>query len=275
MALVTEVPTNYSIYSDAGTVPAGLASDFRSRLNGYAGTIEDKAQLEQAWAEKMLQTLGYGAIGGGTIAAGAGLNVTITAATAIVGNYVRTDASSTVSVTQSTTNYIFMRQNGAFTANTTGAIPGTTDNNGTALLWGSCVTDSTAVTSVSNSRVYFGSAVRTNAGANIYDIGWFVAGTPTDAQVVLLYSSPRAVIIPSSMTGSIGRAGSASTGTVHFQVQHNGTAVGSVTFTAASTASFSLTSAIALTSGDTLKVVAPSPADSTLQNVSVTFSATY
>jgi hypothetical protein len=158
MALVTETPTNPTIYQNAGTVTAGLASDLRAKVNGYAGTVEDKAQLTQAFMEQLCAALGNGAIGGGAISAGVGLNVVITASTAIVGNYSRTDAPGTVGLTDAATNYIWRRQDGTYTANTTGAIPGTSDNHGTALLWGSAVCAAGAVSSVDNSRAYLNPA---------------------------------------------------------------------------------------------------------------------
>lgn len=153
MALVSETPTNNTIYTNAGTVAAGLASAFRAAVNGYAGTVEDKAQLIQAFLERENLTLGFGAIGGGAVAAVASsLNVTIAAATAIIGNYVRSDSTGTIGLTNAATNYIYMRQNGTFESNTAGTVPGTADGKGTALLWGSAVTAGGSVSSVSNAR---------------------------------------------------------------------------------------------------------------------------
>lgn len=153
MALVTETPTNYTISTNAGTVAAGFASDFRARMNGYAGTVEDKVQLSQAFLEQQNVTCGFGAIGGGAVAAVASsLNVTIAAATAIVGNYVRSDSTGTIGLTNGATNYIYMRQNGTFESNTAGTVPGTADGKGTALLWASAVTSGGSVSSVNNAR---------------------------------------------------------------------------------------------------------------------------
>jgi hypothetical protein len=152
MALVTEVSTNPTIAANAGTLAAGAANTFRPLLNGYIGTVEDKAQLVQAHLERENLYQGFGAIGGGAVSAGSGLNALVAAATAVVGNIVRTDASSTVSVTASSTNYIYMRQNGTFEANTAGTVPGTADGKGTALFWGQAVTNGSGVTSVSNAR---------------------------------------------------------------------------------------------------------------------------
>ncbi len=276
MAIVTEIPTNYSIYTNAGTVNAGQANTFRAAMNGYAGTVEDKAQSIQAWAEQFHAWLGFGAIGGGSITAvPSSLNVTITAATAIVGNYVRSDSTGTVGLTNSATNYIYFRQDSSWSTNTAGTVPGTADGKGTAFLWGSAITAGGSVSSVSNVRADLGSVVRTTIGANGYDIAWFVAGTPTASQVCLDFCAPRPVTIPASLTSSVGRAGSASTGTVHFPIAWNGTAVGSVTFAASGTATFSLASAINMVAGDTLRVTAPGTADATLQAIKCTLVGSY
>lgn len=161
MALISEVPTNPIIYPDAGTVVAGLASDHRARVNGYIGTVEGKAQLTQAFLEQQNAYYGNGAIGGGVIAIDSGLNVTITASTAIVGNYSRNDSTGTVGLTNSAANYIYRRQDGSFEANTAGTVPGTADGKGTAMLWGSAVCSGGTVASVYNDRLF----AYPNAGA--------------------------------------------------------------------------------------------------------------
>ena len=156
MAVVNEVPTNYSIYADLGTVQAGAAAAFRPALNGYIGSVENKVQSVQAFVEQQARYWGYGCISGGTIAAGVGLNVTVGALEAVVGNYVRTDATGTVGgLTSNQTNYIWLHQDGTFTVNTTGAIPGTANGHGTAVIWGQAVTGTGTVTSVSNVRPYY------------------------------------------------------------------------------------------------------------------------
>lgn len=156
MAVVTEVPTNYSVYPDLGTVAAGAASAFRPALNAYIGSVESKVQSVQAWGEQEARYWGYGCISGGTIAAGVGLNVTVGAFEAVVGNYVRDTATGTVGgLTSNATNYIFLHQDGTWAVNTTGAIPGTANGHGTAVIWGQAVTGTGTVISVSNLRPYY------------------------------------------------------------------------------------------------------------------------
>ena len=158
MAVVTQTPLNVSIAANSGTLVPGLANAFRGSINAYVGTVEDKAQLVQAHAEGLAGAVGYGWLSGGTIAAGAGLNVTITALSAIVGNKVATDATGTVGMTASTVNYIFLHQDGTFATNPAGTVPSSAVH-GTALLWGNATTNASAVTAVSNTRANFGDSL--------------------------------------------------------------------------------------------------------------------
>jgi hypothetical protein len=173
MAVVTETPTNYTIYTDAGTVPAGAASAFRPALNGYIGTVESRVQTVQANLERVALCHGYGAVSGGTVTAGVGLNVIIGAFEAVVGNYVRNDAIGTVGgLTSNTTNYVFLHQDGTFAVNTTGTNPGTATAHGTAILWATAVTGTGTVTSVSNIRQqYAGGTIQMHAVSGVVSMG--------------------------------------------------------------------------------------------------------
>jgi hypothetical protein len=156
MAIVQQKPTEPTIAPNAGTLQPGLASDFRSRLNGYVGTVEDKAQLTQAFLEQTNAYLGNGWIKGGTVSAGAGLSVVITPFTAIVGNIIENDSSGTVGgLAANATNFIYLRQDGTWTTNTTGVVPGTADGHGTAVYWAQAITGASSVTSIVNYRLPF------------------------------------------------------------------------------------------------------------------------
>lgn len=205
MAVEKQVPTHPTIYPDAGTVPTGLAVDFRPRVNGYVGTVEDKAQLVQAHLEGILAAYSGGAcLSGGTISAGAGLSVNISAFVGFAGNRVANNASTVVGgLAANNTNYIFLRQDSTFTTNTTGAIPGTADGKGTAFLWGYAVTGASGVNSVNNERVW----VQRAAGiANIS------LGTVSDGTVVLTDQDAIQPILSFSGTPS-------GTVSVHFRPQ--------------------------------------------------------
>src|SRR5437016_4160127 len=149
MPLVTQTPTSPTISPNATQVTAGLANDFRGKINTYVAAVEDKAQLVEAYLEQLTAVLGNGAVSGGAISAGAGLSVSVAVLTAIVGNIVAFDASQTVGgLTASSTNYLFLRQDGTWTVNTTGAVPTDIAAHGAYLLWGTATTDVASVTAV-------------------------------------------------------------------------------------------------------------------------------
>lgn len=158
MALSTLPASNTVVAAAAATVDVGSALDFRGRVNAAIYALDNKAQAAQAMLEALCLQLGAGAVAGGTIAAGAGLQVTIGTLAAIVGNPVIVNTPSTVSVVASSTAYLYLRQDGAITASTVAAVPGTVDGHGTALLWGKAITNTTAVVSVDNTRIMAGRA---------------------------------------------------------------------------------------------------------------------
>ena len=155
MAVVIPSPT-HPTFADGTPVPGPCAvTAFRTSVNAYVAGAEGMAQLDCAFAELRQAVDGSGARSGGVIAAGAGLSVTVAALTAFVGTYVETNASTTVgSLTPSGTRYIWLRQDGTFTATDTSAAPSTADGHGLYLLWGTATTDGSTVTAVTNNRVW-------------------------------------------------------------------------------------------------------------------------
>lgn len=102
-----------------------------------------------------------------------------------------------------------------------------------------------------------------------YDVGGFYPGVPTASAIVTQYPFPRTVEFPSSLTGSQGKAGTAATAQTDFDVQKNGSSVGTMRFAASATsATFIMSSATTFSAGDILKVVAPGTPDATLANIS-------
>lgn len=149
MGTVAYAPTHPGIAPNVGTLQPGLGTAFRPLLNGFGGSIEDKAQLTQAYLESYAGAAGFGGIAGGSVATGVGLSVVIGSVQAVVGNPVGIDTSSTVSsLTANATNRIWLRQSGVFTAGTAATPPGTADGFGTALLWAEAVTNASTVTAV-------------------------------------------------------------------------------------------------------------------------------
>jgi hypothetical protein len=107
-----------------------------------------------------------------------------------------------------------------------------------------------------------------------YDVGVFFPGKPTATQIVMRWVAPRAIDFPDELSGSRGAARVAATGSTAFDVQQNGSSVGTITFAgAATTATFTTSGgALALAAGDVLAIIAPGTPDATLEDISVTFA---
>lgn len=149
MGTVAYAPTHPGIAPNVGSLPAGLGTAFRPRFNAYGGSVEDKAQLTQAYLESYAGAAGLGGIAGGSVTPGVGLSVVIGTVQYVCGNPVGIDTSSTVSgLTANATNRIWARQSGVFTAGTASTPPGTADGFGTAFLWAEAVTNASTVTSI-------------------------------------------------------------------------------------------------------------------------------
>jgi hypothetical protein len=126
---------------------------FRSGLNANIAAVEDKAQLAVCAVEKLQAAIGNAHLSGGDFHAGTGLSVHAAALTALVGTWVGFDAEQTVGgLTDNDDNYIFLRQDGTWTVNLTGAAPADTATHGAYLLWGTALTASGAVTAIDNTR---------------------------------------------------------------------------------------------------------------------------
>jgi len=81
----------------------------------------------------------------------------VAALTALVGSWLGFDASQTVGgLTNTATNYLFLREDGTWTVNTTGSNPSDTTTHGDFLLWGTAVCAGGVVTGVTQRRVVFG-----------------------------------------------------------------------------------------------------------------------
>ncbi len=106
-----------------------------------------------------------------------------------------------------------------------------------------------------------------------YDLGFFIAGTMENAEIVALLTAVRAFTIPVSAVGSQAKAEVASTSDVSFDLQKNGVSFGSVRFNISATATFTVATAISFAVGDVLKIVAPGTADTTLADVGINLKA--
>lgn len=109
---------------------------------------------------------------------------------------------------------------------------------------------------------------------NPFDIMLQKLGVPTNAELITRAVFDRTVTFPVSLTGSVASAGTASTGNVSFDLQKNGSSIGSVVFNISATGTFTFGSSRTFNSGDVLTVVAPGTADATLANISITLAGT-
>ena len=101
-----------------------------------------------------------------------------------------------------------------------------------------------------------------------YELDKFIAGAPAASQIVYERIFAINITLPAGLTGSLGKAGNAATASTMFNIQKNGTTVGTMVFGASATVpSFTFTSAITFNAGDVLSVVAPATPDATLANI--------
>jgi hypothetical protein len=109
-----------------------------------------------------------------------------------------------------------------------------------------------------------------------FDIAWFSRGQPEASDLIVQFVAVRAFTLPLGLSGSEGYVATApADGSKTFDVQKNGSSVGSMTFAQGSnTASFSMASDTSFAAGDRLEVVAPGTQDSALADVSATFKGT-
>lgn len=96
---------------------------------------------------------------------------------------------------------------------------------------------------------------------------------PVAGQVIIMpIPDGITLTIPANMEGSRGRADIAATAETIFDIQKNGTSIGSVTFAAdATVATFTAETETTLSGADSdyLKIVAPDPADVTLEDIGI------
>ncbi len=107
-----------------------------------------------------------------------------------------------------------------------------------------------------------------------YDFSGAAYGKPADGATILRSAVVRTISFPVALTVSAASCGLPPTSTVVCTVKKNGTAFGTVTFTAGSTiGTFAAASATQLTMGDVLTVTTPVTADATFGDVQITLAA--
>jgi len=153
MSYVTQTPVDPVVAAADPSVTSGLASAFRGKINTAYSDLMTRLKLIMAAVENIGTQVGAGAISGGAVTAGSGLSVSVATLKAFVGSVVEFNASQTVGgFTGSATNYLYLRQDGTWTINTTGTAPGTGDGHGLSLLWATVVCGASTVTSIGDTR---------------------------------------------------------------------------------------------------------------------------
>ena len=84
----------------------------------------------------------------------------------------------------------------------------------------------------------------------------------------------RSLTLPSGATGSQAAARIASTASKSFTIKKNGSSVGTVDFATTTVGTFTVASTTAWAAGDTIEVVGPTTADTTLRYVGITLQLT-
>lgn len=107
------------------------------------------------------------------------------------------------------------------------------------------------------------------------DTAFFIGGTPSSSELVGQYVVATGFSLPSGLTGSQGKAGTAATGACSFTLIKNGSSIGTIDFAAAGTVpTYTFTSAVSFVAGDYIGLIAPSSADATLADISITLTGT-
>ena len=114
-----------------------------------------------------------------------------------------------------------------------------------------------------------------------FDLSFFTSGKPAAAAIMLMYTFDRTVTFVSGLTGSTGSSNVTATSTWVGDIQKSvgGPAsfsnVGTIDFAAAAQiATFTMASETVYNSGDVMRVLAESPQDGTLADISVTLKGT-
>lgn len=108
-----------------------------------------------------------------------------------------------------------------------------------------------------------------------YDIGGYYDGLTLASDIFLKFVTCREFFLPANLDGSNGHAGTAASASTTFDVQKNGSNIGTVVFAGgSSTPSFTLSADTNFAVGDRLSVVCPASPDATLADISITIKGT-
>jgi len=108
-----------------------------------------------------------------------------------------------------------------------------------------------------------------------YDPALFLPGLQSDGATVFQLVAPRAFTLADDFAGSVGFCGVKPTSTAVVYVQMNGTGIGTISINTSGVFTFSTTGGgVSLAIGDVISLIAPSPADANLSDISITLKGT-
>lgn len=202
-------------------------------------------------------------------------------------DYVNIDCSGGGTVTLSSTNYthyFYLRLTGSPSAAFTFKVP---DGKRVFVIRNTTAKDATIRATSSGATLSLGAgqvafvASRgvdldqlTEAASSNFSMAMVVPGKPTDGGTVFFFKVTQAFTLPVDCAGSTALALTGSSGTVHFDIKKNGTDLGDITFTSSTNGTFTLAGGASFAVNDVFAIVAPSPQDSTLSDVALTFLCT-
>jgi hypothetical protein len=101
----------------------------------------------------------------------------------------------------------------------------------------------------------------------------YIEGPPQAGEVVLQYGAVDHMTLPAGLAGSVVYAQIEATAQATFELTQNGNVIGTITFGHSPTITVSFPVAINIVPGDVLQLIAPSPQDVSLANISFTLVA--
>ena len=100
------------------------------------------------------------------------------------------------------------------------------------------------------------------------------SGRPGSGETLLKFVTPKSMTVYATMADSVAKAGAAAASSSVFSIRKNGSQFATLTFASAdTTGAFSCAADVTFAAGDVLSIIAPSPRDATLADVSITILA--
>lgn len=110
-----------------------------------------------------------------------------------------------------------------------------------------------------------------NANYPRYDVAGGCAGKPSASQKILIFKVSQAFVLKAGLPTSQAFSAVAATASTTFNIQKNGSTIGTIIWAISGTVpTFTLASDTSFAIGDTLMVIAPSSADTTLADIGIT-----